>query len=147
MGCPRGRRSSKAHKSVRRIETCRRCCGLAPRRLRSKAHKSVRRIETRARRENARTPDAVRRHTNPFDGLKRCLLCLANWQEEVRRHTNPFDGLKLHCATSMGSRCKRGSKAHKSVRRIETANSRRASATRRRVRRHTNPFDGLKLYR
>ena len=88
------RMRSKAHKSVRRIETLK-TWNRRKASARSKAHKSVRRIETRDYDQLYGYRDAVRRHTNPFDGLKH------------RRGQEP---------RAFGLR----SKAHKSVRRIET---------------------------
>ena len=86
----------------------------------------------------------VRRHTNPFDGLKRKLRDRVEIAAfKVRRHTNPFDGLKLMLISAL-ARCTRGSKAHKSVRRIETTPAGYEPQAPCRVRRHTNPFDGLK---
>ena len=88
----------------------------------SKAHKSVRRIETAA-----------------------CRPRCARWARPVRRHTNPFDGLKLQPVPGIHHTAHLRSKAHKSVRRIETTKLAEFSAVPLRVRRHTNPFDGLKL--
>ena len=61
----------------------------------------------------------------------------------VRRHTNPFDGLK-HGFGDFHENAFHCSKAHKSVRRIETCPQARQTHTPPSVRRHTNPFDGLK---
>ena len=83
----------------------------------------------------------VRRHTNPFDGLKPAARPALVGGLAVRRHTNPFDGLKLVDGLRGGR--DEGSKAHKSVRRIETPDL-PYQAIDQGVRRHTNPFDGLK---
>ena len=62
----------------------------------------------------------VRRHTNPFDGLKRSWAAQSTAMiAGVRRHTNPFDGLKP-CQGMLRRSQSQCSKAHKSVRRIET---------------------------